>query len=90
MDNFEKFYNEFCKNEEIKDSKYSYFIDELKLRELDRKIYDLIIEHCDMGFKEWSKWKDDYDMGYELFIRILKHKKFLSLLEHYKIEPINI
>ena len=87
MENFEKFYEYFIESEKIYDDHYYEFIDQIKIRDLERKIFKLIEEHCNNGFKEWSRWKGNYNNGYETFIRLFKHKNFMNLLTHYNIDP---
>ena len=86
MEDKEKWFSDFCKMENIENDNYLNFTDELKLKELDMKVFKLIEEHCEMGFKEWSSWSG-YGYNYPIFIRILQQKEFNRLLKHYRIEP---
>ena len=85
---YEEFVDEFCKNYEIVHDSYCDFSDEIKLEELNIKIINLIEEHCERGFKEWSKWKEDsysHNEYYPIFIKFLKQRFFNNLWKSYQI-----
>ena len=65
------------------------FSDEIKEEELNIKIINLIEEHCERGFKEWSKWGEESPYGdseyYPIFIKFLKQRFLKNLWESYQI-----
>ena len=92
MENYEdneKFVEEFCNEYEIVHDRYLDFRDEIKEDELNIKIINLIEEHCERGFKEWSKWceksPNSFNEYYPIFIRFLKQRFLKNLWESYKI-----
>ena len=85
-EDYEKFIDEYCDNHSIRDDHYLDFTDELKLDELNVKIINLIEEHCETGFKEWSNFKDyNGDVYYPIFIKFLKQRYLSRLWKQYKI-----
>ena len=92
MENYEdneKFVEEFCNEYEIVHDRYLDFRDEIKEDELNIKIINLIEEHCERGFKEWSKWGEESPYGdseyYPIFIKFLKQRFLKNLWESYQI-----
>ena len=86
---YEIFIEGYCKENDIVHDSYLNFSDEIKEEELNIKIINLIEEHCERGFKEWTKWGEEsphsHSEYYPIFIRFLK-QRFLKLLwESYKI-----
>ena len=88
-ENYEEFIDEFCKNYDIVHDRYLDFRDELNEEELNIKIINLIEEHCEKGFKEWSKWGKEEPYGdseyYPIFIRFLKQRFLKNLWNSYQI-----
>tara|TARA_B110000881_G_scaffold219526_1_gene241660 strand:+ start:102 stop:395 length:294 start_codon:yes stop_codon:yes gene_type:complete len=85
---YEKFIDEYCDNHNIKDGHYMDFTDKLKFDELNVKIINLIEEHCETGFREWSNPEFDYyhcDDYYPIFIKFLKQRYLSQLWKQYKI-----
>ena len=92
MENYEdneEFVEEFCNEYEIVHDRYLDFRDEIKEDELNIKIINLIEEHCERGFKEWSKWGEEspysHSEYYPIFIRFLKQRFLKNLWESYQI-----
>tara|TARA_B110000881_G_C18304788_1_gene378872 strand:- start:296 stop:583 length:288 start_codon:yes stop_codon:yes gene_type:complete len=92
MENYEKyetFIEEYCHEFDVVNDHYLDFTDELKFKELNMKIINLIEEHCEKGFKEWSnpEWSNfSSDVYYPIFIKFLKQRHLNRLWEEYNIE----
>ena len=86
---YEVFIEEYCKEFDIVHDRYLDFSDELKEEELNIKIIYLIEEHCERGFKEWSKWGEEspysHSEYYPIFIRFLKQRFLKNLWNSYQI-----
>ena len=86
---YEDFVEEYCKEHDLVYDSYLDFSDEIKEEELNIKIINLIEEHCERGFKEWSKWGEESPYGdseyYPIFIKFLKQRFFNNLWKSYQI-----
>ena len=92
MENYEEyedFVEGYCKEHDLVYDSYLDFSDEIKEEELNIKIINLIEEHCERGFKEWSKWGEESPYGdseyYPIFIKFLKQRFLKNLWESYQI-----
>jgi len=77
--------NSYIHEMNISDSRIMDFRDELQESELKRKIIKLIVKHCEMGFKEWEKWSQEYDENYYHFIQLMKIYQMDMLFDEYNI-----
>ena len=77
--------NSYIHEMNISDSRIMDFRDELREDELKRKIIKLIEEHCEMGFREWEGWSDEYDENYPHFIQLMKIHQMDMLFGEYNI-----
>ena len=86
---YEDFVEGYCKEHDLVYDSYLDFSDEIKEEELNIKIINLIEEHCERGFKEWSKWGEESPYGdseyYPIFIKFLKQRFLKNLWESYQI-----
>ena len=92
MENYEEyedFVEGYCKEHYLVYDSYLDFSDEIKEEELNIKIINLIEEHCERGFKEWSKWGEEspysHSEYYPIFIKFLKKRFLKNLWGSYQI-----